>query len=78
MKRTGAVAEVEPADAGLARYIPRELLERLEASRASGRIVGERRIITMLFCDVKGSTAAAAKLDPEEWAEIMNDAFAHY
>jgi class 3 adenylate cyclase/tetratricopeptide (TPR) repeat protein len=29
----------------------------------------------MLFCDVKGSTAAAEKLDPEEWAEIMNGAF---
>ena len=29
----------------------------------------------MLFCDVKGSTAAAEQLDPEEWAEIMNGAF---
>ncbi|MCZ6892176.1 MAG: AAA family ATPase [Chloroflexi bacterium] len=36
---------------------------------------GERRIVTMLFCDVKGSTAAAEQLDPEEWAEIMNGAF---
>ncbi|MGH3690476.1 MAG: ATP-binding protein [Microbacterium sp.] len=38
---------------------------------------GERRIVTMLFCDVKGSTAMAEKLDPEEWAEIMNGAFEH-
>ncbi|NIP69165.1 MAG: guanylate cyclase, partial [Planctomycetales bacterium] len=29
----------------------------------------------MLFCDVKGSTAAAEQLDPEDWAEIMNGAF---
>ena len=29
----------------------------------------------MLFCDVTGSTAAAERLDPEEWAEIMNEAF---
>jgi class 3 adenylate cyclase len=36
---------------------------------------GERRVVTMLFCDVKGSTAAAADLDPEEWAEIINGAF---
>lgn len=36
---------------------------------------GERRIVTMLFCDVKGSTAMAENLDPEEWAEIMNGAF---
>lgn len=38
-------------------------------------MVGERRIVTMLFCDVKGSTAAAEHLDPEDWAEIMNGAF---
>jgi len=38
---------------------------------------GERRIITMLFCDVKGSTAAAEQLDPEEWTEIINGAFEH-
>ena len=36
---------------------------------------GERRIVTMLFCDLQGSTAAAGQLDPEEWAEIMNEAF---
>jgi predicted ATPase/class 3 adenylate cyclase len=28
-----------------------------------------------LFCDVTGSTAFAEDLDPEEWAEIMNEAF---
>ena len=38
---------------------------------------GERRTVTMLFCDVQGSTAAAEKLDPEEWAEIINGAFEH-
>ena len=38
---------------------------------------GERRVVTILFCDVKGSTAAAEKLDPEDWTEIMNGAFEH-
>jgi class 3 adenylate cyclase/tetratricopeptide (TPR) repeat protein len=38
---------------------------------------GERRVVTMLFCDLKGSTAAARQLDPEEWTEIMNGAFEH-
>lgn len=40
-------------------------------------IEGERRIVTILFCDVKGSTAMAGKLDPEEWASIMNRAYEH-
>jgi len=37
---------------------------------------GERRIITALFCDVVRSTALAEHLDPEDWREIMNRAFA--
>jgi len=51
-------------------------MRKLEAARDTGGMVGERRVVTMLFCDVKGSTAAAEQLDPEDWSEIMNGAFA--
>jgi class 3 adenylate cyclase len=43
--------------------------------RTSSGIGSERRIITTLFCDVVNSTGLAERLDPEEWAEIMNGAF---
>ncbi len=56
-------------------FIPPALAKKLETSRASGAMVGERRTVTMLFCDLKGSTAAAEQLDPEEWTDIMNGAF---
>jgi len=36
---------------------------------------GERRVVTVLFCDVKGSTALAESLDPEDWAAIIGGAF---
>jgi len=65
----------DPARARLEQYIPKELLTKLEAARTGGGTQGERRVVTMLFCDVTGSTAAAEKLDPEDWAEIMNGAF---
>jgi len=61
----------------LQRFIPRELLAKLDAARRNQRLEGERRVVTILFCDVKGSTAAASNLDPEEWAEIINGAFEH-
>jgi class 3 adenylate cyclase len=64
-------------DSPLGQYIPKALLQKLEAARSSGDMIGERRVVTMLFCDVKGSTAAAEKLDPEEWSEIINTAFEH-
>jgi class 3 adenylate cyclase/tetratricopeptide (TPR) repeat protein len=50
-------------------------MSKLEAERARGGMAGERRVVSMLFCDVKGSTAAAEQLDPEEWTEIINGAF---
>ncbi len=65
------------ADGGAALdpFLPRELLAKLEAARAGRAMEGERRVVTMLFCDVKGSTAMAETMDPEDWAEIMNGAF---
>ncbi|HEV2038418.1 MAG TPA: adenylate/guanylate cyclase domain-containing protein, partial [Candidatus Eremiobacteraceae bacterium] len=57
--------------------MPTELLNKLDVARVKGEMVGERRVVTMLFCDVKGSTAAAEQLDPEDWTEIMNGAFEH-
>ena len=69
--------EAEAAQARIEQYIPAELLAKLESARTTGGMQGERRIVTMLFCDVEGSTAAAEQLDPEEWAEIMNGAFEH-
>jgi class 3 adenylate cyclase/tetratricopeptide (TPR) repeat protein len=59
----------------LDRYLPHELITKLEAARSRNAMVGERRVITMLFCDVKGSTAAAEKVDPEIWTDIMNGVF---
>jgi len=61
----------------LDRFIPPELATKLEAARTSQAMEGERRVVTMLFCDVVGSTASARQLDPEEWTEIINGAFEH-
>jgi class 3 adenylate cyclase/tetratricopeptide (TPR) repeat protein len=53
--------------------------ERLEPTSPTGREApsGERRVVTMLFCDVRGSTAMAEQLDPEDWTDVMNEAYAH-
>ena len=57
-----------PADAKFCANCGNRLPER----RPSG---SERRVVTVLFCDVKGSTTLAEKLDPEEWTEIIDGAF---
>jgi ABC-type oligopeptide transport system substrate-binding subunit/class 3 adenylate cyclase len=53
--------------------VPQEYAERLLATRGQAGL--ERRVVTILFSDVKGSTALAEKLDPEDWLEIMDGAF---
>jgi len=57
----------------LRRLMPSSYVEKLLATK--GQIEGERRVVTILFSDVKGSTSLAENLDPEEVLEIMNGAF---
>jgi len=57
------------------RLVPREFAERLLATR--GRTLHERRLVTILFADIAGSTAMAERLDPEDVLEIVNGAFEH-
>lgn len=67
--------EDEVVEASLAAL--REKLARLQAQEheAVTSPSFERRTVTVLFCDVRGSTAMAERLDPEEWTDIMNLAF---
>jgi class 3 adenylate cyclase len=39
-------------------------------------VVGERKPVTVLFADVVNSTGLAESMDAEEWAGVLNEAFA--
>src|SRR6059036_2430599 len=59
-------------------YTPRHLAERIRAEQAAmearGATEGERKIITALFADLKGSTALIEGLDPEDARAIIDPA----
>src|SRR5262249_38014318 len=59
-------------------YTPLHLAERIRAEPAAlearGNIDGERKTITALFADLKGSTALIEGLDPEEARAIIDPA----
>jgi class 3 adenylate cyclase len=38
---------------------------------ASVEVAGERRYLTVMFCDLAGSTGIAAQLDAEEWRDLV-------
>ena len=52
-------------------YLPRELAEKM---RATGRLEGERKQVTVMFTDLSGFTALSETLDPEEVANLTNEA----
>lgn len=54
----------------LRRATPQEMANRIKAE--SGRLKGERKLVTAVFVDIVGSTALAATMDPEEWRQIVS------
>ena len=62
-----------PATPNPRSHTPRHLAEKILNSRAA--LEGERKQVTVLFADVKGSMELNEQLDPEEWSRIMNRFF---
>src|ERR1700694_1732586 len=44
---------------------------RAQPDSPDAALPGERRNLTVLFCDLVGSTGIAARLDPEQWRETV-------
>jgi class 3 adenylate cyclase/tetratricopeptide (TPR) repeat protein len=65
---TGSAAHPSPAS-----YTPKHLADKILTSRAA--LEGERKQVTVLFADVKGSMELAEQVDPEEWHRIMDRFF---
>ena len=54
-------------------YTPKHLAEKILTTRAA--LEGERKQVTVLFADVKGSMELAEQMDPEAWSVIMQRFF---
>jgi class 3 adenylate cyclase/tetratricopeptide (TPR) repeat protein len=55
-----------------AAYTPKHLVERILAAKST--MEGERKQVTVLFADIKGSTELIADLDPEHADKLLNPA----
>jgi class 3 adenylate cyclase/tetratricopeptide (TPR) repeat protein len=80
LEKAIAALEAQRADLGDSvvdsALIPlREKLAGLSSADGSSSPAGERRVVTILFCDVVGSTTLAEQMDPEVWTGIMNTVF---
>ena len=59
--------------AKIERYLPEGLTEKVLAQKA--KIEGERRLITVMFCDMVGFTALVEELGPEESYALMDSLY---
>ena len=55
------------------RYLPKGLTEKILSQR--DRIEGERRQVTIMFCDMKGFTPLTERLGPDETFSLMDQVF---
>jgi len=59
--------------AKIQRYLPKGLTEKILAQR--GKIEGERKQVTVFFCDMEGFTALSERLGPDEAYSIMDQVY---
>jgi class 3 adenylate cyclase len=64
-----------PADAARPTDIPRHLAEKILTSKAS--LEGERKQVTVLFADLKGSMELLADRDPEDARRLLDPVLTH-
>ena len=59
--------------ANLQKYLPEGIAEKIISQK--GRIEGERKQVTIMFCDMAGFTALSEKLDPEGAYDIVDQVY---
>jgi adenylate cyclase len=55
------------------RYVSPEVLERLEEDPVRRALGGESRIVTIMFCDVRGFTSISERHDAQSLTQFMNE-----
>ena len=71
---TPGASPAAPTVRGPSAYTPKHLADKILQSRSA--LEGERKQVTVLFADVKGSMELAEQLDPEECHSILERFFA--
>ena len=59
--------------AKIQRYLPKDLTQKILSQR--DKIEGERKQVTVMFCDMVGFTPLSERLGPEEIYSLMNDIY---
>jgi adenylate cyclase len=67
-----SLREKEMIKRAFSRYVAREVVDEILKDPEQLNVTGERREVTVLFCDIRGFTATAEALSPEAVVELLN------
>lgn len=70
-----AVGRVKASLRSFTRYAPEEIVRQVVVSGREAMLSGEKREVTLLFCDLRGFTSFSEKTRPEDVIAILNDHF---
>src|SRR5438445_3882160 len=70
-KMLRAIANLDDKSPGVAPEPVLSSAQSTTAPTAAAKAVGERRYLTVMFCDLVGSTSISAQLDAEEWRDLV-------
>src|SRR5713226_850208 len=68
------IPSLQPPVSSTPRHLAERILAEQEAMEARGSAAGERKTITALFADIKGSMELLEDLDPEEARHVVDPA----
>ena len=72
-KMLRAIANIDDKSPGVASEPMLSPARPTMAATTPAETTGERRYLTVMFCDLVGSTSISAQLDAEEWRDLVGD-----
>jgi adenylate cyclase len=68
-----SLREKEMIKRAFTRYVAREVVEEVLKDPEHAMLTGERREVTVLFCDIRGFTSMSERLTPEQVVSVLNE-----
>jgi class 3 adenylate cyclase len=72
---TAGLRERERVKETFKKYVSKDVAEKILSASETVVLTGERRVVTVLFADIRGFTSLAEKMEPEEVVEMLNEHF---